>query len=105
MKRPARSRFMGIDYSLSFLPQVGEGEKWGETDHSLMNISVEDGLSHDKEREIVLHEILHQLMGLGHLELSPEDEERVATFMGTALIGHMRDNITLWRYLIKKPPK
>lgn len=105
MNRPARSRFMGITYSLSYPPLVGEaGEKWGETDHELQTIAVQDSLPHDKQREIVLHEILHQMAGLGNLGLGPEDEEKVATFFGAALVGHMRDNPTLWRYLLKKPP-
>lgn len=95
---------MGLVYHLSFPPLVGEGEKWGETDHEKQTITVQDALPHDKEREIVMHEILHQMAGLGNLGIEPEDEETVATFFGAALIGHMRDNPTLWRYLIKKPP-
>ena len=29
-------------------------------------------------------------------------EEKVCTALGDALIGHMRDNVGLWRYLLQK---
>lgn len=105
MPRPKRSRFMGISYTIDFPAAVGGGDRWGETDHEQQRIQVQDALTHDKEREVVLHEALHQMMGLGNIGLSPRDEEKVATFFGAALVGHMRDNPTLWRYLIQKPPK
>ena len=96
---------MGINYQIRYSPSVASGSQWGETDHSLQTIEVDETLAHDKEREIVMHEILHQMAGLGNLGLTDEDEEKVCTFFGAALIGHLRDNPTLWRYLLKKPPK
>ncbi len=95
---------MGISYPIGFPSAIGDGDRWGETDHELQRILVQDGLTHEKEREVVLHEILHQILGLGNVGLSEDDEENVCTFLGAALVGHMRDNPTLWRYLHKKPP-
>jgi hypothetical protein len=110
MKRPARSRFMGQTYRVAFeSPDKvvnDEGSAcYGTTEHDANRIQVCDNLGHDKERDTVLHECLHQILTLGGLGLEDEVEERLCTFLGTALIGHMRDNPGIWRYLNQRPPK
>lgn len=100
---------MGMDYRLSFDPPGSIGslgaESWGETDHTLRTIRVEDNLPHDKERAVVTHEMLHQMIAASGMALPDKVEETICTFLGDALIGHMRDNPALWRYLLKKPAK
>ena len=100
---------MGRDYELSFAPTgsiLMDGHQlWGETDHSAQTIRVEEGLPHDKERAIVLHETLHQILALADAGFPDKIEEKVCTLLGEALIGHMRDNPGYWRYLLQKPPK
>jgi hypothetical protein len=103
MPRPDVSKFMGIPYSISFPPKVRGGVNWGETDHSAQTIEVEDGLAHNKECEVIVHEVLHQMASLGNLGLTTDDEEKVCTFFGAALLGHIRDNPKMWRYLLQKP--
>ena len=105
--RPSKSRFMGRTYKVAFSPEgtVGDGTLWGQTDHSAQTIQVEEGLSHDKERGIITHEMLHQLLSLSGLALSESTEEAVCTYLGEALVGHIRDNPTFWRYLLQRPPK
>jgi hypothetical protein len=105
MGRPSKSKFMGRAYSVAFVPQgsIQAGDLWGETDHSLQLIRVEDGLHPDKERAIVLHEALHQVLSLSGADLPEKVEEQVCTLLGEAMIGHMRDNPTFWRYLMQRP--
>lgn len=105
MKEPTTSRFMGLTYGIEYLEVVGEGDRWGETDHNNRRLSIEHGLPHDHMREVVLHETFHQIAGTAEVGLDPEVEEKVATFFSRALIGHMRDNPTYWRWLLQKPPK
>lgn len=98
---------MGTDYSISFDPKVEvEGDDcYGSTVHDTQSIHIADGYPHDLERNTVLHECLHQMFSLAHLGLEPEVEEKVCTFLGAAVVGHIRDNPGLWRYLTQKPPK
>ena len=106
ISRPKRSRFAGHIYSVAFCPVstllVDGNEAWGETDHAAREIRIEDGLHPDKERTIVMHEILHQVLELSNVALDEDVEEKVCTALGDALIGHMRDNVGLWRYLLQK---
>lgn len=98
---------MGYDYSITFDPVVRvEGEEcYGATNHDDQRISILEGMPHDRERDTVLHECIHQILSNANAGLDPEVEEKVCTLLGTALVGHMRDNVTLWRYLLQKPPK
>ena len=106
-KRPARSRFMGQSYTFSFDPAVTvEGEEcYGSCIHEDQSIHVLEGMPHDRERDTALHECMHQMFSTANVGLDGETEEKVVTFLGSALIGHMRDNPMLWRYLLQKPPK
>ncbi len=115
MNPPKRSRFMGTSYSIAYPPVVigpvteaePDGERrWGQTDHEARSIEVEQGLAHDHKCEIVLHETIHQLWHMLGIESTDEEiEERVATVLSRALIGHMRDNKLFWAYLRSGPPK
>lgn len=109
IERPKRSRFMGHDYEVSFQPagtiNVDGQEAYGSTDHSSRRIAVEDNLPHDKEREVVLHETIHQILSTANANLKEDVEEHVCTLLGAALIGHIRDNPAYWRYILKKPTK
>lgn len=105
--RPTRSRFMGQTYTISFDPVVMvEGDEcYGCCTHDDQSIHVLDGMPHDRERDTVLHESLHQMLSTANVGLDEVLEEKIVTFLGSALVGHMRDNPTLWRYLLQKPPK
>lgn len=105
-QRPDVSRFMGIDYSISYVPKGtlkhDESDVYGLTDHSEQTIQIEDGNTPAKECEVVVHECLHQMLGTANLGLDEETEERVVTFLGAALTGHIRDNPAYWRWLLAK---
>jgi hypothetical protein len=109
IQRPKRSRFAGRTYVVTYEPQgsivIDDKPSWGGADHEAQAICVEDGLHHDKERTILMHEVLHQIIELSNTELPEEVEEKICTVLGDALVGHMRDNVMLWRYLLQRPPK
>lgn len=100
---------MGHDYSITYVPSgtlsAGGDMCWGLTDTNEQTIQVEEGLSHDKERSITLHESLHQMITYSGLELDDETEEAIVSYLGDALVGHMRDNPSFWRYLVQRPAK
>lgn len=108
--RPKCSRFMGHDYSIAFVPEnsLQNAEKedlCGETNHSLQAIRIEDGMHPDKERSVVLHETLHQILALGNANLPEDIEEDICSLLGDALLGHMRDNVSYWRWLMRQQKK
>ncbi len=101
---PKTSRFMGQRYRIEFVETVAEGTQYGETDHTKKLIQVESATDHDQQREVLLHEILHQLMHMTEIALTPEVEERVATLLGRAIYGHINDNRALWKWM-QQPEK
>jgi len=96
---------MGTAYAVSFPPLVAGGDRYGETDNVKRIISVEEPLAHDLKRETLIHEVLHQLIYMTGLPLPAKTEEAVATVLGRSLLGHMRDNPALWRWVLQRPPK
>lgn len=110
MARPKRSRFMGHDYSISYVPSGSVKDDdgsacWGITDPIAQVIRVEDNLTHDRERCVTLHEVLHQLFYYSRLDLDDEAEESIVSFLGDALVGHLKDNPSFWRYLQERQPQ
>ena len=79
-------------------------ELWGETDHSAQVICIETGLHPDKERVIVLHETLHQIIGQvgSPIGMSERQEEAICTLLGESLLGHVRENPAYWRYMLRR---
>jgi hypothetical protein len=101
---------MGFVYKVLWLPpgavKGSDGEEcYGITDHDTQAISIDSGMSHDRERETVVHESLHQMFGTANLGLDYDLEEKIVSFMGAALVGHMRDNPAFWRYVMQPLPK
>lgn len=101
---------MGRRYTIEFHPknslQDENGDPiWGDTNHDEQLIRIEDGLPHDKERAIVLHEWYHQILSLLNVTLPAEQEEHLCTVLGEAHIGHIRDNPKFWRYIMRREKK
>lgn len=107
--RPTLSRWGGFDYEIRWKPQgdvqhAGE-PAYGETDHVGQAIDIEEGLKPEREVALLIHEPLHQMIGVAKVVFhgEPDDiEEQVCTFVGDAISGHIRDNPEFWRYLIKR---
>lgn len=99
---PKTSRFMGRRYRVEVVEKVGEGDRYGETDHIAKVIRLEAASDHDQLRETLLHEIIHQVAYMMEMNLPDDSEEQVATVLGRALLGHMRDNHALWTWMLKR---
>lgn len=99
---PKTSRFMGRRYRVEVVEKVGDGDRYGETDHLSKVIRLESASDHDQIRETLLHEIIHQVAYMMEMNLPEDSEEQVATVLGRALLGHMRDNHALWTWMLKR---
>jgi len=104
--RPKRSKFLGLDYKIEYVPDlVVDGDELnGLCKHVEETILIAENLSHHTERETILHEILHQIIGKGGFPLPAKWEEGLVTFLAGALIAHLKDNRALWRFLLEKDP-
>jgi len=112
--RPRKAEANGITFRIDWVPlgsilsepdeEGFQAECYGMCHTDLHSIEVCDGLEHNRERRTVLHEHLHQLIHCSALELPDDLEETVVRFFDSALIGSMRRNPSLWRYLLTPPP-
>jgi hypothetical protein len=109
---PTLSRWGGFDYAVTWHPKgsvkLEDGSIcYGTTDHDQQEIKIEEGLTPEREADVLIHETTHQLLGSAKksfVGLTEHDdlEEAVCEFIGTALAGHIRDNPDFWRYLIRR---
>jgi hypothetical protein len=110
--RPRKSRFMGHAYKIKYeAGVVHEGrECYGVTAHDAKCITIEEGMDALQEADTLIHEMLHQMFAYSGIEFEDEVEEQIVTFLGSAISGHMADNLSCWRYLLRsaanahKPP-
>lgn len=107
--RPTQSHFMSHTYEIEWVPQesieVEGGRCWGLTEHAEHRIRIEDTMPQSREREVLLHEVLHQMFMQSGLPLSHEEEEAVVRFFGGALIHHLDQNPKFWRYISSRKHK
>ena len=80
--------------------QDGSGA-WGIWYFNKFEIELESPIPcKDKERETLLHEILHAIVTINHLPVEMPREEELVGRMSLALITLLRDNPKLARYLL-----
>jgi hypothetical protein len=103
-RKPARSRFMGAEYRIAYTPEIKQDKDdcWGLTNHEEATILIASRLSKDIESEVLVHEVLHQMLNKSGMDLSPKREEQLVSFLGGAIAGHIADNPSFWRYLMRK---
>jgi hypothetical protein len=104
-ERPKQSKHMGHMYRIKYVKELKEGEDilCGQTDNDKAIIQIEEGMPASKERETLLHEVLHQLLEISGF---PEDiEEQICTYGGAALGAHIDANPLFWRYVTRRLPK
>lgn len=72
---------------------------YGYTDHSTQTIGIEEGLSKERRKEILLHEILHAVYYhfLSSMNNDPDNpdknlEEKIVTAMGRGLSSVFQNN-------------
>ncbi len=108
--RPRQSKFMGHVYKILYKPsgtiKSKEGEELsGETDNHKNVIEIEEGMVPSKERVILIHEMIHQLINSSAIEIPEDLEESVVTHLGMAMGAHISDNPLFWRYITRRIPK
>jgi hypothetical protein len=104
-ERPRQSKHMGHIYKIRYAPEIKEGEVslCGQTDNAKGIILIEEGMPPSKERETLIHEVLHQILEVSGF---PEDiEEQICTYGGAALGAHISENPLFWRYITRRLPK
>jgi hypothetical protein len=101
---------MGHDYKIVWEPRngillkaevdgvPGELRCHGLCDEENQTIRIEKTLPPTFEREVLIHETLHQIFSTSGFELDAESEERFVSYLGAALAAHICDNPTFWRY-------
>jgi len=104
MNRPKQSVFMGHKYRLEWKKDLRDEKRrkmFGITNHEESLIQFDEGMNLEREKETVLHEIIHQMFAHSGLGYEEEEEEQLASFLGNALLHHMSENRVLWRYLMR----
>jgi Zn-dependent peptidase ImmA (M78 family) len=108
MDKPKASVFMGHSYRLEWGPDLKaeDGDKaFGITDHERSVIKLDSGMNPERERETMLHEVIHQMLTHSALGLREKQEEKLAEFFGNAIAHHLMVNKPFWRYLMQGKKK
>ena len=78
MSLPDKVKIGGIDYDISLIgpdnKQLEDGECWGIIDHENCEILISKELKKDKQKEILVHEILHGIVDFVELEEEISDD-------------------------------
>lgn len=83
---------------------IADTQCFGATHTIDSRIEIDGGLTHERERETLIHEILHQMVSHSGLGLDDEEEEKIVSFLGTALHHHITSNPSLWRWVMRPAP-
>lgn len=94
--RPRKVSILGRVFKITYVIKGPlEDDELGEVDLSTQKMSILEGLSADKERSVVLHEIIHGIDDILDLGLS---EEQV-NGLENGLFAVMRDNPRVIAYI------
>lgn len=92
-------------YSIPITPLSPELAKdlgrFGDFDGHKYVIRMEKGITDDKTRDVLLHELLHAAYWIYGLK-DEDEEERIVTVLTTAMLTMMRDNPKLVNFLTEK---
>lgn len=104
--RPSQSVFMGHVYRIVYSEKVTvEGsEAWGACDNNKQEIEIQKGMNPTRERAVMIHEVMHQLLNFGG-GVPDESEERLVTWLGDAIGSHIEANPEFWAYVCRKAKK
>jgi hypothetical protein len=106
--RPYSVLVLGQSFAVVFEATAGtlvkdRDRKYGETDLGAQRMTVRDDLGPDQERDTVLHEVLHALLGVGGAAgLSSDEEETVVRLLAPTMLDVLRRNPVLVRYLTER---
>jgi hypothetical protein len=93
---------MGHTFRIKYLAKVEvEGkESNGSCDMDTNTIEIAENLLPSKERETLIHEILHQLLQTG-VTVPDTLEEPLVEFLGASLAAHIEQNKGFWTYVCR----
>ena len=100
MKKPTSVKVMGFDYDIVWEPQQihdGKEYNWGMCDNEKQCIQVWDGLTGQRKRQVLVHEIIHvifELMAVVH-----GNEENVCDCVSLGLYCVLNDNPELMKWI------
>ena len=109
MDKPKRSKFLGQYCKIVYCPKVIDKEDpdkrlFGMFDDETYSIYIEENLEHSRERDTLLHEVLHQLFAMSGLTWKKDQEETVTAYLGGAILSHIQENKKFWQYVMESPP-
>src|SRR5271169_6288999 len=82
------------------LVQVPEGDTlYGLTDKSELVIYLNPVCGQDRQKQTLMHEVIHAAWDEAQLDGGKHDEEKIATFLGPMLTRVIRDNPSLIAWL------
>ena len=94
MKIPDSIRIGGVEYPIKCVPNLNDGEHvaYGRIsfDDCLIELSSTHGTGHEKQCQILWHEILHGIRN--HAGLQIEDEEAVVDMFAKGIYQVLQDN-------------
>ena len=97
--RPAKVKVLGQTFSINYVNGAPlEDDDLGECSVDNLTISVRDGLSPEKERLILTHELVHAIEDVLGLRL----KEKQVEGLETGIYALIRDNPSPLRYLRRK---
>lgn len=101
-KRPTSVKIGNHDYAVSFGPIESDTSMflYGRTSPRLTKIEINtDYVTASQQRDTLVHEILHAILGDVPHGLSDNKEERIVRCIAPMLLGVLRDNPDLVRFL------
>ena len=94
--RPAKVKVLGQTFTVSYVNgEPLDEDDLGECSVDKLTISVRDGLPVEKERLVVVHELVHAIEDVLGLKL----REKQVEGLETGIYALIRDNPSLLRYL------
>jgi len=97
--RPAKVKVLGQTLTINYVSGAPlEENDLGECSVDSLTISVRDGLPPEKERLVLIHELVHAIEDVLGLKL----KEKQVEGLETGIYALIRDNPSLLRYLRRK---
>jgi len=97
--RPAKVKVLGQTFSIQFATgEPLDEDDLGECSVDKLTLTVRDGLHPEKERLVLVHEIVHAIEDVLGLNL----KEKQVEGLETGIYALIRDNPGLLRYLRRK---
>ena len=98
--KPTKLTILGFSYRVVFEPQQihdGKDYNWGMCNNETQTIQVWAGLSEQRQRQVLLHEVIHAVFEL--MAVSQGNEENVCDCVSLGLFMVLRDNPEMARWL------